>query len=101
MTDTNFFEKQTLSSKVKASIISEYFPKYCKIIVRKHEPRKIGYYDLFSGPGLYDDGNPSTPFLIARKCKNDEFLRQKVWMIFNDNQYSEPLVSKEKIFSSL
>ena len=51
MTDNNFFEKQTLSSKVKASIVSEYFPKYCKIIVKRHIPKRIGYFDLFSGPG--------------------------------------------------
>lgn len=99
MIENNFFEKQTLSSKVKASIVSEYFPKYCKIIIRKHIPKKIGYYDLFSGPGLYDDGNPSTPILIARKCKNDDFLRQKVRMIFNDNHYAEQLKSNfEKEF---
>ena len=57
MTDNNFFEKQTLSSRVKASIVSEYFPKYCKIIVKRHMPKRIGYFDLFSGPGLYEDGN--------------------------------------------
>jgi three-Cys-motif partner protein len=91
MKEQNFFEKQTLSSKVKASIVSEYFPKYCSIIIKKHVPEKIGYLDLFSGPGIYEDGNPSTPILIARNCHKDETLRNKVWMVFNDNHYSEQL----------
>lgn len=71
--ENNFFEKQTLSSRIKASIISEYFPSYCKIIVKKHMPKQIRYIDLFAGPGLYDDGNPSTPILIARHCCKDDF----------------------------
>ena len=91
MTDRTFFEKQTLSSRVKASIVSEYFPKYCKIIVKKHIPRRIGYFDLFAGPGLYEDGNYSTPLLVAKNCYNDDLLKKKVWMVFNDKEYSPQL----------
>lgn len=91
MTDNNFFEKQTLSSRVKASIVSEYFPKYCKIIVKKHMPECIGYFDLFAGPGMYEDGNVSTPLLIANNCYNDDLLKQKVWMVFNDKEFSNEL----------
>lgn len=91
MKEQNFFEKQTLSSKVKANIVSEYFPKYCSIIKIKHIPEKIGYIDLFSGPGMYEDGNPSTPILIARNCMKDEDLKNRVWMVFNDKCYSEQL----------
>lgn len=85
--ENNFFEKQTLSSRIKASIISEYFPSYCKIIVKKHMPKQIRYIDLFAGPGLYDDGNPSTPILIARHCCKDDFLKQTVRMFFNDKEH--------------
>jgi len=91
MSETNFFGSQTLSSKVKANIVAEYFPQYCKIITKMHKPERIGYFDLFAGPGKYDDGNLSTPLLIAKKCNGDPFLRQKVWMVFNDNIYSEQL----------
>lgn len=91
MKGNHFFEKQTISSRIKASIVSEYFPSYCKIIVRKYQPKEIRYIDLFAGPGFYEDGNPSTPILIARHCCSDEFLRQNVKMIFNDNQYSSAL----------
>ena len=91
MSTLNFFEKQTLSSRVKASIVAEYFPSYAKIISSKHVPRRIGYYDLFAGPGKYDDGNPSTPILLARNCVKDSYLRERVWMVFNDKQYKEAL----------
>ena len=89
--DNNFFEKQTPSSRIKANIIAEYFPSYCKIITIKHKPKAIRYIDLFAGPGLYEDGNPSTPILIARHCQKDDFLRQNVRMIFNDNKYASIL----------
>ncbi|MCM5530648.1 three-Cys-motif partner protein TcmP [Parasegetibacter sp. NRK P23] len=91
MKESEFFEKQTVSSKIKASIVSEYFPSYCKIIIRKHQPKELRYIDLFAGPGLYADGNPSTPILIARRCQKDEFLRSNVKFVFNDNTYSAAL----------
>jgi three-Cys-motif partner protein len=88
MSENNFFEEQTASSRVKAGIVSEYFPSYCNIIVTKHKPKAIRYIDLFAGPGYYKDGNPSTPILIARKCKSNVFLRENVKMYFNDNEYA-------------
>lgn len=91
MKEEQFFEHQTISSKIKASIVSEYFPSYCKIIVKKHKPKEIRYIDLFAGPGLYEDGNPSTPILIARQCYKDDFLKENVRMVFNDNCYANKL----------
>jgi three-Cys-motif partner protein len=91
MKENHFFEKQTISSRIKANIVSEYFPSYCKIIVQKYIPKQIRYIDLFAGPGIYEDGNPSTPILIARHCYKDELLKTKVRMIFNDNVYSDTL----------
>lgn len=91
MKENQFFEKQTMSSRVKANIISEYFPQFCKIIVNKHMPKEIRYIDLFAGPGKYEDGNVSTPILIARHCKKDDNLRKLVKFIFNDNTHSSEL----------
>ncbi|MFT3675992.1 MAG: three-Cys-motif partner protein TcmP [Chitinophagaceae bacterium] len=91
MKESDFFESQTNSSRVKASIVSEYFPSYCKIIIKKHTPKAIRYIDLFAGPGLYKDGSVSTPILIGRQCNNDPLLKQKVKMIFNDNEYHKEL----------
>ena len=87
----HFFEQQTMSSRIKANIVSEYFPKYCNIIINKHEPKELRYIDLFAGPGKYDDGNVSTPLLVARNCLRNSFLQQHVRFIFNDNTYKEQL----------
>ncbi len=89
--ENQFFEKQTVSSRIKASIVSEYFPSYSKIIVRKYTPKAVRYIDLFAGPGIYNDNNPSTPILIAKHCEKDVELKDNVWMIFNDNCYAEEL----------
>lgn len=35
MKENQFFEQQTMSSRIKASIVSEYFPKYCNIIINR------------------------------------------------------------------
>lgn len=76
--EKDFFKKQTDSSRVKASIVSEYFPQYCKIIRRKHEPEMFRYIDLFAGPGIYEDGNISTPIMLARNIAKESSLKDKV-----------------------
>lgn len=98
MKENQFFEKQTISSKIKASIVSEYFPSYCKIIKKKHPPKSLRYIDLFAGPGMYEDGNLSTPILVGKHCANDSELRGLVRLIFNDNLYSKVL--KENFYKT-
>lgn len=82
----NFFEKQSASSYVKAKIVSSYFPQYCRIL-SKFPQKQFRYIDLFAGPGLYGDGHESTPLMIAKECYEDENLRKRVWMLFNDKKY--------------
>ena len=97
----NFFKKQTDSSRVKAAIISEYFPQFCHIISRRHTPQRFGYFDMFAGPGIYEDESWSTPLLIAKNCYEDSFLRDKVWMVFNDMAFGDKLKENfEKFFES-
>src|SRR5690606_38396957 len=86
----DFFQKQTPSSRIKANIVAEYFPQYCKILLKKPQP-EIRYLDLFAGPGMYEDNSHSTPLLIADKCPKDPVLHQKVRFLFNDNQYANQL----------
>ena len=91
--EKDFFKKQTDSSRVKASIVSEYFPQYCKIIRRKHEPEMFRYIDLFAGPGIYEDGNVSTPIMLARNIAKDPSLKDKVQFVFNDFYLRDELQS--------
>lgn len=91
MSENNFFKRQTDSSKIKAYIVSEYFPQYCRIIRKKHEPRMFRYIDLFAGPGIYEDGNESTPILIGRNVAADSTLKDKVQLVFNDLYFKDDL----------
>lgn len=54
-------------------------------------PKQIRYIDLFAGPGMYEDGSPSTPILIGKHCEKDQLLKSTVRLIFNDKLYSENL----------
>ena len=90
MTDNNFFKAQSQSSRIKANIVANYFPKYSKIIL-KHPQNEIRYLDLFAGPGIYEDGSHSTPLLIGKACAEDPLLSQKVHLMFNDNEHIETL----------
>jgi three-Cys-motif partner protein len=91
MSEKAFFEQQTVSSKIKANIVSKYFPSYCRIISRKNMPKSIRYVDLFAGPGIYEDGNFSTPILIGKQCQKDNFLAKVVKLVFNDKEHAESL----------
>ncbi len=86
----DFFDSQTPSSRIKANIVAEYFPQYCKIILKSGR-KEVQYLDLFSGPGIYKDNNHSTPLLIAKACAEDKVLKQKVRLAFNDNTYINTL----------
>ena len=79
-----FFEQISLSSEVKTKIVTDYFDVWTKIMNRKARTNKLGYIDLFSGPGRYKDGTKSTPLLILEKIINHPELRQKMVTIFND-----------------
>lgn len=90
MGNDDFFKKQTPSSRIKANIVANYFPKYCKIINKKKQ-NEIRYVDLYAGPGKYEDGNPSTPLLIGTACSEDHELKGLVHLMFNDNTYIDQL----------
>lgn len=99
--NSDFFKHQTESSKVKATIISEYFPQYCSIISRKHEPMQFGYFDMFAGPGIYEDGSISTPLMVAKNCYDNPYLRDRAWLVFNDMGFGEKLKENfEKYYPS-
>lgn len=85
-TTSDFFEVQSEKSFVKAIIVSEFFKVYFSIINNAKISDDIYYIDLFSGPGAYKDGKPSTPLLLLdtiNDFKNDD-IRNKMHLIFND-----------------
>ena len=80
----DFFEEQLPASKIKSDIVSSYFRQWAKIIGKY--AKKIGYIDLFCGPGKYEDGSDSTPLLILKSAIADEKLKQSLVTIFNDKK---------------
>lgn len=86
----NFFEQSKEHSQIKTEIISKYFWVWAKVITStqkkssKHINEKIGYIDLFAGPGRYKDNSESTPIQILKRAIADETIRKRLVTIFND-----------------
>lgn len=81
-----FFSESREQSRIKAKIVAKYFWAWAKIIssTLKRQDRRIAYMDLFSGPGRYADGTPSTPAMVLEKIIKDSDLRERLVTLFND-----------------
>jgi three-Cys-motif partner protein len=57
-----FFDERLDQSEVKAEIIQKYFYAWANVITptAKQNGNKIGYIDLYAGPGRYKDGAASS-----------------------------------------
>lgn len=92
----NFFDRQTEASKVKATIVSKYFIGWANVL--STQKNKIGYMDLFSGPGRYNDGNPSTPLMVLEgTLKKPQFFNKVVFHFNDDNSEYATKLEKEII----
>ncbi len=88
---SHFFDESKEQSRVKSQIVSNYFFAWAKVIkntVKKSHYPRIGYVDLFAGPGRYDDGTRSTPLMILEGAIRDKELRRMLVTIFNDKDRS-------------
>ena len=93
MASDSFFDEQKEQSLVKARIVEKYFWAWAKVIIsqikyQKSNGRKvderIGYIDLFAGPGIYQDGSKSTPIKVLEKAISDPDIRNMLVTLFND-----------------
>jgi three-Cys-motif partner protein len=90
MSTKRFFEESREQSLVKATIVEKYFDAWAKIIIgaqkasRRPFANKIGYVDLFAGPGRYRDGADSTPLRVLQHAIKERDLRERLVTIFND-----------------
>ncbi len=95
-----FFEKPKGHSKVKSNIVSEYFDAWANVMVnsvKKRENQKIAYVDLFSGPGRYQDGTPSTPLLVLEKAIQKPEIAKRLMAVFNDANRDSVETLREEI----
>lgn len=93
----DFFDFQSPASQVKARIVAEYFKRWASIMV-KHAQRLL-YVDLYSGPGKYGDGNPSTPLLVVQHAVGNAKLAEVVQFLFNDRSDEAIATLKENLKS--
>lgn len=86
MVDARFFDESRDQSRIKSRIVAKYFWAWAKVIIpaAKARENRIAYVDLFSGPGSYADGTPSTPIIVLRTALKDPDLRGMLVTVFND-----------------
>jgi three-Cys-motif partner protein len=81
-----FFKEMSENSRVKKEIVSKYFGAWATLIAPK--ARKFNqnafYIDLFAGPGIYENGEKSTPIEILEKIINNKNFNN-VGVILNDS----------------
>lgn len=69
---------------MKQAIVLTYFAAWKNVLKTWHNRPNLGYVDLYSGPGIYSDGSPSTPLLILKQALEDDYLVEKLIAVFND-----------------
>jgi three-Cys-motif partner protein len=98
-----FFEETGEQSVVKATIVEKYFDAWAGIIVgaqNQHRPgadNRIGYVDLFAGPGRYKDGAVSTPLRVLQKAIEKPAYAERLLTIFNDRDSENVRTLEEEI----
>lgn len=78
------FEEQREQSRIKTEIVIKYFMAWASILQRRF--KRIGYIDLFAGPGIYENGIKSTPIILLEKIIDDSTLCSKVVTLFNEKE---------------
>lgn len=89
----SFYDYRKEQSRIKTSIVDEYFRAWAAIITLHTNSARIGYADLYSGPGRYKDGTPSTPLIVLRSAIDHKALPSMLVSMFNDakQEYAEQL----------
>ena len=101
MTTDEFFDEQQEQSLIKSEIVRKYFWAWAKVIIptAKKYSKKIGYIDLFAGPGIYSDGTKSTPVLILERAIGNQDMREMLITLFNDANPDHAASLKKEIDS--
>lgn len=94
-----FFDERTDQSEVKARIVRKYFYAWARVIMPTavKQSGKIGYVDLYAGPGRYKDGSASTPLLVLEHAIADPKMSQMLVSYFNDSDGAHTATLQEEI----
>jgi three-Cys-motif partner protein len=93
MFSEEFFQEQREQSLIKTLIVTNYFEAWATVILRTKlkylsQDQRMGYIDLFAGPGRYDDGTKSTPLIVLEKIIKNPELANRMVVGFNDKDFS-------------
>jgi len=99
MPATKFFDERSDQSEVKSRIVQKYFYAWAKVIIpsAKKWEKRIGYIDMFAGPGRYKDGAASTPLLVLQKAIGDPDLSQMLVVMLNDRDSNHTATLQSEI----
>jgi len=79
-----FFVESTEQSRTETSICTGYFFAWERIITPRSRSGRVGYVDVYVGPGRYVDGTKSSPLIILERAIGDPKLRAALISMFND-----------------
>ena len=79
-------------SEAKVNLLRAYLKRYFNIMSNTQYVDVVHYYDMFSGPGIYDDGKEGSPMVILKELKEAHFSAKarngflsQYKCVFNDN----------------
>ncbi len=86
MVTEDFFNTRDERSRVKARIVADYFEVWAKVVLPSvmRNSGRIAYFDLFAGPGRYEDGSSSTPLMVLEKAIAHPGISKALVSVFND-----------------
>jgi len=86
MVKPRFFDKQDEQNQIKTLLVSKYFGAWATVMLgqMRRDDDQMAYVDLFSGPGRFEDGSPSTPLLILDQAIKNPKLAKRLVTLFND-----------------
>jgi len=89
----DFYDAQSEASLIKARIVTKYFAFWSKVMIphAKSWAKGLAYFDLYAGPGRYDDGSKSTPLLILEQAIENPDLCKFLTTMFNDREHAQRL----------
>ncbi|TGL17375.1 three-Cys-motif partner protein TcmP [Leptospira bourretii] len=87
-------------SAAKVTLLQEYLIRYIRILSNDEYTRKIRIYDLFCGPGIFENSGEGSPIIILNVI--EEFLRtqtqKKIEISCYFNDLDETKISKLKTY---
>ena len=79
---STFFAEPAEQSVIKSEIVVAYYTAWARIIAKRAD--RIGYFDLYSGPGRYGMGQKSTPLLLLETAVKNPKIASRLVSVFND-----------------